>query len=74
MSATSLSAMYWISIAPMFVTSSSIVDAHLISENVNLAWVRQCLGHKAIGSTVKYVAVTDGQAAAGAQAALMRMF
>jgi site-specific recombinase XerD len=47
---------------------------HLISENVNLAWVKQCLGHKAIGSTMKYVAVTDSQAAAGAQAALMRMF
>jgi integrase/recombinase XerD len=29
---------------------------HLISENVNLAWVKQCLGHKAIGSTMKYVA------------------
>lgn len=47
---------------------------HLISENVNLAWVKQCLGHKAIGSTMKYVAVTDSQAAEGAQAALMRMF
>jgi site-specific recombinase XerD len=47
---------------------------HLISENLNLAWVKQCLGHKAIGSTMKYVAVTDRQAADGAQAALMRMF
>ena len=47
---------------------------HLISENVNLAWVKQCLGHKAIGSTMKYVTVSDTQAAAGAQAALMRMF
>jgi type 1 fimbriae regulatory protein FimE len=47
---------------------------HLISENVNLAWVKQCLGHKAIGSTMKYVAVCDSQAAAGAQAALMRLF
>ena len=42
--------------------------AHLISENVNLAWVKQCLGHKAIGSQMKYVAVLDGQAA------LIRMF
>jgi integrase/recombinase XerD len=47
---------------------------HLISENVNLAWVKQCLGHKAIGSTMKYVAVTDSQAAEGAQAAMMRLF
>ena len=47
---------------------------HLISENVNLAWVKQCLGHRAIGSTMKYVAVTDSQAAEGAQAALMRIF
>ena len=47
---------------------------HLISENVNLAWVKQCLGHKAIGNTMKYVAVSDSQAAEGAQAALMRMF
>jgi len=47
---------------------------HLISEKVNLAWVKQCLGHKAIGSTMKYVAVTDSQAPEGAQAALMRLF
>jgi site-specific recombinase XerD len=47
---------------------------HLISENVNLAWVKQCLGHKAIGSTMKYVAVSDSRAADGAQAALMRVF
>jgi site-specific recombinase XerD len=47
---------------------------HLISENVNLAWVKQCLGHKAIGSTMKYVAVTGSHAAAGVQAALMRVF
>jgi type 1 fimbriae regulatory protein FimB len=47
---------------------------HLISENVNLAWVKQCLGHKAIGSTMKYVAVSDSQAAQGAQAALMRLY
>ena len=47
---------------------------HLISQNVDLGWVKQCLGHKAIGSTMKYVAVTDAKAAEGAQAALMRMF
>jgi site-specific recombinase XerD len=47
---------------------------HLIAENTNLAWVRQCLGHKAIGSTMKYVAVSDNQASEAAQAALMRLY
>jgi len=47
---------------------------HLIAGNVNLALVRQCLGHKAIGSTMKYVAVSDSQATEAAQAALMRLY
>ena len=33
--------------------------SRLVAGNVNLALVRQCLGHKAIGSTMKYVAVSD---------------
>jgi integrase/recombinase XerD len=41
---------------------------HLIAGNVNLALVKQCLGHKAISSTMKYVAVSDSQAAEAAQA------
>ncbi len=48
--------------------------SHLVAGNLNLALVRQCLGHKAIGSTMKYLAVTDVQAAEGAQAALMRLY
>ena len=47
---------------------------HLIAGNVNLALVKQCLGHKAIGSTMKYVAVSDSQATEAAQAALMRLY
>jgi site-specific recombinase XerD len=47
---------------------------HLVAGNVNLALVKQCLGHKAIGSTMKYVAVSDAQAAEAAQAALMRLY
>ena len=50
------------------------LGTHLISQNMNLAWVKSCLGHKAIGSTMKYIAVSDSQASAAAQAALMRMF
>jgi site-specific recombinase XerD len=48
--------------------------SHLVAGNVNLALVRQCLGHKAIGSTMKYVAVSDAQATEAAQAALMRLY
>ena len=33
--------------------------SHLVAGNVNLALVRQCLGHKAISSTMKYVGVSD---------------
>jgi len=47
---------------------------HLIAGNVNLALVKQCLGHKAIGSTMKYVGVSDAQASEAARAALMRTF
>jgi site-specific recombinase XerD len=48
--------------------------SHLVAGNMNLAWVKQCLGHKAIGSTMKYVAVSDSQASEAAQAALMRLY
>jgi hypothetical protein len=40
---------------------------------MNLAWVKRCLGHKAISSTMKYVAVSDSQASEAAQTALMRL-
>ena len=48
--------------------------SHLIAGNVNLALVKQCLGHKAIGSTMKYVAVSDMQATQAAHAALMALY
>jgi type 1 fimbriae regulatory protein FimB len=48
--------------------------SHLVSCNVNLALVKQCLGHKSISSTMEYVGVTDGQAAEAAGVALMAAF
>ncbi len=48
--------------------------SHLVAGNVNLALVKQCLGHKAIGSTMKYIGTTDTQASEAAQAALMRLY
>jgi site-specific recombinase XerD len=48
--------------------------SHLIAGNVNLALVRQCLGHKSISSTIKYVGVSDSQASQAAQAALMNLY
>ena len=48
--------------------------SHLVSANVNLALVKQQLGHKSIGSTMRYVAVSDQQASQATATALMRMF
>ena len=48
--------------------------SHLIAGNVNLALVRQCLGHKSISSTMKYIGVSDSQASQAAQAALMSLY
>jgi integrase/recombinase XerD len=48
--------------------------SHLIAGNVNLALVRQALGHRSINSTMQYVGTSDSQAAEAAQAALMRLF
>ena len=48
--------------------------SHLVAANVNLALVRQCLGHKTIGSTMQYVGVSDGQAAEAAQKAMMQLY
>jgi hypothetical protein len=41
---------------------------------VNLALVKQALGHRSIGSTMKYVGTTDAQAAEAVQSALMGIF
>ena len=48
--------------------------SHLVAANVNLALVRQCLGHKTIGSTMQYVGVSDGQAAEAAQKVMMQLY
>jgi len=48
--------------------------SHLVAENVNLALVKQCLGHKSIGSTMKYVGVTDAQESEAARAAFMGLY
>jgi type 1 fimbriae regulatory protein FimB len=48
--------------------------SHLVAENVNLALIRQALGHRSISSTMQYVGTSDGQAAEAAQAALMRLY
>jgi type 1 fimbriae regulatory protein FimB len=48
--------------------------SHLVAGNVNLALIRQALGHRSITSTMEYVGTSDGQAAEAAQAALMRIY
>jgi type 1 fimbriae regulatory protein FimB len=47
---------------------------HLIAGNVNLALVRQAVGHRSISSTMEYVSVSDGQAAEAAAVAMMKTF
>lgn len=48
--------------------------SHLVAGNVNLALIRQALGHRSINSTMQYIGTSDGQAAEAAQAALMRLY
>ena len=48
--------------------------SHLVAGNVNLALIRQALGHRSITSTMQYVGTTDAQAAEAVQAALMGVF
>src|ERR1700756_3291363 len=47
--------------------------SHLVSANVNLALVKQQLGHKSIGSTIRYVTTSDQQASKETVSALMRI-
>ncbi|MFP5205898.1 MAG: tyrosine-type recombinase/integrase [Acidobacteriota bacterium] len=47
---------------------------HLIAANVNLALVKQQLGHKSIGSTMRYVNTSDRQASKATASALMSIF
>jgi integrase/recombinase XerD len=48
--------------------------SHLVSANVNLALVKQQLGHKSISSTMRYVTTTDQQASKATVSALMTIF
>ena len=46
------------------------IASHLVSANVNLALVKQQLGHKSINSTLRYVTTTDQQASRATATAL----
>jgi integrase/recombinase XerD len=48
--------------------------SHLVAGKVNLALVRQALGHRSINSTMQYIGTSDGQAAVAAQAVLMNLY
>lgn len=50
------------------------IASHLVSANVNLALVQRQLGHKSIGSTMRYVAANDQQASRATATALMGIF
>ena len=50
------------------------IASHLVSANVNLALVKQQLGHKSINSTLRYVTTTDQQASKATATALMTIF
>lgn len=50
------------------------IASHLVAQNVNLARVKQFLGHAAISSTMKYVAVSDQDASRDAHNALMNIY
>ncbi len=48
--------------------------SHLVAGNVNLALIRQALGHQSISSTMAYVGTSGSQAAEALQRALMSLF
>jgi integrase len=50
------------------------IASHLVSANVNLALVKQQLGHKSIGSTIRYVTMSDQQASKATATALMMIY
>jgi type 1 fimbriae regulatory protein FimB len=50
------------------------IASHLVSANVNLALVKQQLGHKSIGSTMRYVAASDSEASKATVSALMKIY
>src|ERR1035437_6461315 len=50
------------------------IASHLVAANVNLALVKQQLGHKSIGSTMRYITTSDQQASKATTIALMKIF
>jgi integrase len=50
------------------------IASHLVSANVNLALIKQQLGHKSIGSTMRYITTSDEQASKATSSALMKIF
>jgi type 1 fimbriae regulatory protein FimB len=50
------------------------IASHLVAANVNLALVKQQLGHKSIGSTIRYVTMSDQQASKATANALMKIY
>ena len=46
----------------------------LVAGNVNLALVKQALGHRSITSTMVYVGTTDQQAAEAVRSAMMGIY
>jgi site-specific recombinase XerD len=47
---------------------------HLVKGNVNLALIKQSLGHASIASTIAYLGTTDADAAAATRKALQDLF
>jgi site-specific recombinase XerD len=50
------------------------IASHLVAANVNLALVKQQLGHKSINSTMRYVTTSDQQASKATTSALMKIY
>lgn len=50
------------------------IASHLVSANVNLALVKQQLAHKSIGSTIRYVTMSDQRASKATASALMKLY
>ena len=50
------------------------IATHLVAANVNLAFVKQQLGHKSIGSTMRYITINDQQASKATASALMKIY
>jgi site-specific recombinase XerD len=47
---------------------------HLVAANVNLALIKQQLGHTSINSTLRYISTSDKQASDATASALMGIY